>query len=478
MLAALLVSGLLCLAIGLVFGQTIHHEFLNFDDNVYVTGNPVVNQGITAGGVSAAFADHPYYHWQPLAVLSHMLDCQVYGLDAGAHHITSVALHAAAVVGLFLLLARMTGDLWPSALVAALFAVHPLRAESVAWVAERKDVLCGVCFILAIAAYVGYVRKRTWRRYLLVMAAFGLGLMAKPMLVTLPVILLLLDYWPLARWGWTPGQSIGENNANGRRLAVRDLLTEKIPLAIVAAAACVMTYKTHGPQIQSAEHYPLSLRIENALVSYVAYLGKFFYPVGLRPYYEHPGSELPAGQVLGAALLLAAITAVAVMARKRCPYLLVGWLWYGVMLLPVSQLVQLSKYGMADRYTYLPQIGIAVALVWGAAAISRSAIFQRAAAPGAEPAVRPSLQWLCGIAVVGGIGGLMWAAHREVAYWRDSQTLWTHALQVDPKNSLAHNNLGSILLAKGRFAEAEEHCESALAAQPDYLDAHKNLARR
>ena len=358
----------LLLAVAVVFGPTIRHEFVNYDDDDYVYENPQVARGFTAPGIVWAFTHFHSGNWHPLTWLSHMVDCQLYGLDhPGGHHLTNVLLHAASCLVLFVVLRQMTGDLWPSAFVASLFAIHPLHVESVAWVAERKDVLSGLFFMLTLAAYVSYARRPfSLLRYLLTTALFALGLMAKPMLVTLPFVLLLLDYWPLGRIGATSQPVSRESRLPQQSSpALRRVLLEKLPWLAMAAASCAATFLAQGTSVVVVQRLPLLTRIDNALVSYAAYLGQFFYPAGLAALYPHPQSSLPIWKIVAAVLLLLGVSLAALACRRKCPYLLVGWLWYLGMLVPVIGLVQVGSQAMADRYTYLTQIGLYIALAWG-----------------------------------------------------------------------------------------------------------------
>ena len=500
----LAVCGLLLLAVGLVFGQTAAHDFVNVDDDTGLVDNRHVSGGLTADGIGWAFTGFQSNTWVPLTWLSHMLDCELWQLRPAGHHLVNVLLHAGGTVVLFWVLARMTGSLWPSALATALFAIHPLRAESVGWVTERKDVLSGLCFALTLAAYLGYVRKRgegrgergCWLRrlsplpsplfrYLTVMVLLALGLMAKPMLVTLPLVLLLLDYWPLGRMAGRGERGEGQQR-QGDSAANRDslvslspcllvsrscsfsaLLVEKIPLLAVVAASSAVTYLAAG-EAGTVETHSLPWRAAYALVSYVVYLGRFFFPVGLTVLYPRPGVDLPeqspGWQPLGALLLLAGITAGVLAARRTRPYLAVGWLWYLATLLPVIGLVRFG-YGAqwtADRFTYLPQIGLAVALAWGAAGLLRGRLRETRRAAGA----------LCAaIAVV----ALMVLAWRQTSYWRNSGTLWTRALRCNPRNSLAHRDLGVYLAQQGRLDEAMEQYRQVLAIDPTDARTHYNI---
>ncbi len=355
------VCGFLLLATGIIYCQTLRHGFLNYDDNGYVFANPYVTSGLTGESAWWALTDGPYGEWYPLTMLSHMLDCELYGLNAGGHHLTNVLLHAATSIALFLILWRMTDDIWPSAFVAAVFAVHPQHVESVAWVAERRDVLSGLFFVLALGAWLGYVRRgRPLGGYLLAAAMFVLGLMAKPMIVTLPPLLVLLDFWPLARLGaagdtprWT---------ASVDRPGALKLVLEKLPLAALAAGVCAMTLRTHN-----AGGTPLAwpVRIGNAAVSCVTYVVQFFYPADLAACYPVQSAGPPPWQVAGAIAVLVAISAAAVIWRRQCPYVFVGWFWLLGMLSPVLGFVQVSDHSMADRYMYLPSIGLLIIAAWG-----------------------------------------------------------------------------------------------------------------
>ncbi len=400
-LIALVVCGCLLLAVIIVFEQTATHDFVNFDDPGYVSKNPQISQGLTLNGLRWVFTHSHVGNWHPLSGLSHMLDCQLYGLRPAGHHVTNVVLHAATAILLFLVLRQMSGEIWPSALAAAVFAVHPLRAESVAWIAERKDVLSGLFFMLTLGAYVAYTRRPfSFRRYLVVVGLFALGLMAKPMLITLPCVLLLLDYWPLGRLQFPGGTNESAGRGPGSHpTAARRVLLEKVPLMALAAGSAVATILAQAEAVRSVETFPLSARIANAIVSYVAYLGQFVCPVGLSVLYPHPGNGIPAAKVAGALLLLAAASTGIVLARRRCPYLLVGWLWYLGMLVPVIGLVQVGEQAMADRYTYLPQIGLCIGLAWGVARFSES---------------RRRVRWISGVAAVLVLAALMGAARRQV----------------------------------------------------------------
>ncbi|HEX4145238.1 MAG TPA: tetratricopeptide repeat protein [Pirellulales bacterium] len=429
------VSALLLLAIGLIYGQTLGHAFLNFDDNGYVFANPHVSRGLTAEGIWWAFTDGPYGEWYPLAMLSHMLDCQLFGLEPWGHHLTSVLLHAAGSIALFLVLWRMTDELWPSAFAAALFAVHPQHVESVAWIAERRDVLSGLFFMLTLGAWLRYVRSgRSVSHYALVALLFALALMSKPMVVTLPPLLLLLDFWPLARFGsatdtprWT---------ASLERPGLRELILEKLPLVALAAGDVLMTLRTHNA---GGALLPWSQRMGNAAVSAVTYVVQFFFPFDLAAYYPVPPAGWPQWKVAAAVALLALVSTAAIVGRRRCPYLFVGWFWYLGMLSPVLGLIQVSSHAMADRYMYLPGIGLYIALAWAGTRLAAD-----------SPARRRALGACAGLAIV----VLVACAMRQASTWRNDESLWTHALQVTHDNGEAEFNLSFALAQQRRLDEA------------------------
>jgi protein O-mannosyl-transferase len=463
------VCALLLLTVMIVFGQTAQFDFVNFDDDAYVYDNPHVSQGLTKDTVAWSFTAVHSNNWHPLTWLSHALDCQLYGTQhTGGHHFTNVMLHAAVAILLFLVFWQMTGNLWASAFVAALFAVHPLRAESVAWVSERKDLLSGLFFMLTLGAYLSYVRHPFSRvRYLLVAVLFVLGLMAKPMLVTLPFVLLLLDYWPLGRTsdqqGDCPNYRDNENGTvpfDGGPQTWRPLIAEKIPLIALGAVSCIITILAQGQAIAVTESLPISSRIANALVAYVTYIGQFFYPAGLAAFYPHPENGLPIWKIAGALLLLGGISAGAWIERKRFPFLLVGWLWYLVMLVPVSGLIQVGDQSMADRYTYLPGIGLCLALTWGIAQLSLA---------------WPLRRWVCGAASALVLAILAGATIVQTAYWHDSETLWNRALACTTHNAFAQYNLGVTLSERGDDGEAMKCFQEAVAIQPRAADAQNNL---
>lgn len=463
-----LASFFVCLALialtWLVFGQTLWHNFVNLDDHVYVYDNPLITRGLTVDGVINAFAHTHARNWHPLTTLSHMLDCQLFGLKAGGHHFTNVLFHTVSVVLLFLLLRQMTGAFWQSAFVAALFAVHPLHVESVAWVSERKDVLSGVFFMLTLWAYTRYVQARSMGRYLTVALFFVLGLMSKPMLVTVPCVLLLLDYWPLNRFSWDRTRLTRSARPPDRAHSVAPLFVEKIPLFALSALSCIATLLIQLYSAGAIDQLPLAWRLNNAAVTYVAYIWQMFWPARLAAFYPHPNDQLPIWQVIFAITFLISISLLAIQWRRERPYILTGWFWYVGMLVPVIGFVQAGEQGRADRYTYLPQIGLYILIVWTVAELlsrlCQSAQHRVAAV------VMPTI-----------IALLSWRAFVQTSYWENSERLWNHALAVTTDNAMAHNNLGHLLLQRGEWDRAISHFELALNIRSQNAATHYNLGR-
>ncbi len=455
--------------------------FIYYDDDRYVTGNAVLGEGFTPRGLGWALTTMHQGNWHPLTWLSHMLDVRLFGMRAGGHHLTSVVIHAAGAALLLVVLAGMTGSLPAGALAAGLFALHPLHVESVAWVAERKDVLAGFFWMLALAGYARYVRAPSWRRYPLVLVPFLLGLMAKPMVVTLPFVLLLLDWWPLGRVGTgstgtgTAGaEPVGRPGVHGAALIgstgtgtagaepVPLLLLEKLPLFLFAAASAAVTWVAQARfgTVGSLEVLGLPARLANAVVAYAVYVRKTFWPGGLAVFYPHPMGGLPWWAVWGAGLFLLGVTLAAVLTRRRAPYLAVGWFWYLGTLVPVIGLVQVGEQSMADRYTYLPLVGLFLA---AAAGLARAAAGGRGRCRFLAPA---ALAALAVLAVL---------SRRQAGFWRDSEALFSHALRVTRGNWVAYNNLGMICLGRGRYEEAADRFREAIGANDGYWIAHNNL---
>jgi len=442
----------------LVYWQVQGHAFISYDDGLYVTRNFHLQDGFSWRGISWAFRDIGTGYWHPVTWLSLMLDYRFFGLQAGGYHLTSLLIHIVNTLLLFFLFRRMTGAVWKSACVAALFALHPLNVESVAWVAERKNVLSTGLAFLTLWFYAGYVKNPAPTRYLPVFLAFALGLMAKPMLVTLPFAMLLLDYWPLGRFS-----ELGRGRTGWRALwqDFRPLLWEKIPLFFLTAFFSWATYAASHARgaLMAADKFPFPVRLANALVSYTAYIEKMFFPSSLSVFYPLPPGLQP-GQVAAAALFLAAVTALALWLVKRHPYLFVGWFWYLGTLVPVIGLVQVGSQALADRYAYLTMVGLFVLAVWGGADLISK--WPRCK----KPAVFFSLAILA---------GLSWLTWRQAGYWRNSVTLFRHAAAVTEKNYLAQDNLGLALLEEGKAAEARSHFRQALQIYPRYVSAYNNM---
>ena len=464
----LLVCVFLAVATLAVYWQVGSYEFVNYDDNYYISDNSHVQQGLTGDSIIWAFTATHIANWHPLTWLSHMLDCQLYGMNPTGHHLTNVFFHLVNTLLLFLVLKWMTGALWRSGFVAALFALHPLHVESVAWVAERKDVLSTLFWMLTMWAYLGYTKRPGVKRYLLILLFFALGLMAKPMLVTLPFVLLLLDYWPLGRI-WLGQSGIEHPVANQANIAAKKprtqifrLLLEKTPLFALAAVSSVVTFivQKSGGAVKALETYPFNIRITNAMVSYFRYISKAIWPQKLAALYPHPGQSLPMWHAALAGLLLVVISTVVIRAGRRCPYLPVGWLWYVGTLVPVIGLVQVGEQAMADRYTYVSLIGLFIIIAWGVPELVKG-WRQRRLALGVSAGVL--------------LLGLMVCTWFQARHWKDTITLFTHAVNVTANNYVAHYSLGLALGKEGKLEESMEHSYKALRIKPDYADAHNNL---
>jgi protein O-mannosyl-transferase len=448
----ILLGALLVLVTLLLYGDVVHHEFLAFDDGPYINRNIHVSTGLNRGNVIWAFTSFHEANWHPLTWISHMADCQLFGLHSGAHHLVNVALHATNVVLLFLLLQWATGAVGRSFWVAALFAVHPLNVETVAWVAQRKSLLSMFFSLVTIAAYGWYVRRPGWKKYLLVVVTFSLALMSKPMAVSLPFVLLLFDYWPLERYEDLPF----------RRKWLR-LFLEKLPLLLMSAASSAVTVAAQrsGGAVADASALPLSVRMGNALVSYVAYVGKTVWPANLSVFYPHPERSLPWSDAVASAFILVAIT-VAVLYFHRTRYLAMGWSFFLITLLPVIGVVQVGRQAMADRYAYVPCVGLFIILVWGLSDLVVAT---------AIPRVLPSWAALCLIAVSAD------ATARYLSYWQNGVTLFTRAAIVSGRPDPAiEEALADALTSAGRYDEAYQHYGETCVLRPDYAFCHYNMA--
>ena len=445
---------LLVLACIAVYGQTLSHDFLAYDDSLYITQNPDVARGLSWSGVVWSFTTNRAMYLHPLTWMSHMLDCTLYGLRPWGHHLTNLLLQSASSVLLFLVLAAMTRRLWPSALVAALFAVHPLNVESVAWIAERRGVLSTLFWTATLGAYAWHRQRPGKARYMAVAFLFLLALLSKPMVVTLPFVLLLLDYWPLNRMDSTASLAV-----MARKTA--PLAVEKIPLFLLSALISATTYlmQLTGGNLNFGEKTPFTARCADAAVVYVIYLIKAFCPSGLAAYYPQPAAR-PLWQVAGAAVLLLAVTVFCLRHFRRHPYLIVGWLWYLGTLVPVIKVVQAGPFSHADRYTYIPLIGIFIMLAWGA--IDLAAAWR---------VPKPALAAFWGVV----LALLTLCARVQAGYWHDGDTLFRHAIDVGQESSAAYNTLGESALHSGRFEEARAYLGKALEIKPDHLTTLGNL---
>ena len=488
-------EGVVCLFLALtvlaVYWQVGNHEFVNYDDKDYITENQHVQAGLTLKSIAWAFTSTHAGNWHPLTWLSHMLDCQIYGLNPCGHHFTSVFFHILNSILLFLVFKRMTGAFWKSAFVAALFALHPLHVESVAWAAERKDVLSAFFWMLTMGSYIRYVERPGTNRYLLVLLFFALGLMAKPMLITLPFVLLLLDYWPLGRFhvrkpeAAQPSEEKPQKDTKSKKRKSRkrlaknavqakkttgsdyqwslalSLLWEKIPLFVLAAASSVVTFfvQQSGGAVRSLDALPLAVRISNALISYINYIIKMILPHNLAILYPHP-KDFSIWQVAGACLLLACISFIAIRSMKRYPYFAVGWLWYLGTLVPVIGLVQVGLQSMADRYTYIPLTGIFIIIAWGISDLAAKWCYKK--------------EWLAAATAVF-LSVLMVITWFQLRHWTNSITLFKHAINVTANNSIVHNNLGVTFAVQGKVSEAIKHYTEALRIRPKDVLAHNNL---
>jgi Tfp pilus assembly protein PilF len=421
--------------IWIVFGQTLSHEFINFDDDRYVYENTQVSSGLTLDGFKWLLTHSHASLWHPLTTLSHMADCQIYGLKPGGHHFTNIVLHNIGAILLFLVFRGMTGSIWRSAFVAVIFAIHPMRVESVAWIAERKDVLSGVFFMLTLGAYLLYTRRPSIGRYVTMSIFLACGLMSKATFVAVPLVLLLLDSWPLQRVKDFPDW--------------RRMIVEKIPLFVLSVAAAAATMFAQTVTMASLEQLPLLPRLKNAAVSVMVYLRQMFWPTDLAVFYPHPHDQLNILVVAMAAMLIVSITIIAILVHQKYPYVFVGWFWYLVLLVPVLGIVQAGLQARADRFTYLPHIGITMLVTWGCADLTQRWRNRQIILVSAATLV---------------IAASMVLSYKQTTYWRDSISLWEHALTVTPDNQTAHTNLAAALWTKGRIAESHQHARAAAIA--------------
>jgi protein O-mannosyl-transferase len=464
----------LAAAVAAFYCPVVRNDFIRYDDGQYIFDNPHVNQGLKWDTIAWAFTTYEQANWHPLTWISHAFDCQLFGLNPVWHHVVNMLLHAINAVLLFLLLQYATGFRWRSLMVAALFALHPINVESVAWAAERKNVLSIMFFLLAVWAYVWYARSPGLRRYAWVVGLYALALMAKPQVITFPFLLWLLDYWPLGRIEdlWTvlaptsQEQSL-QKSAGSRRSAGMQLLWEKVPLLALSAVSAVVTVEAQsaGGALRDLAHYSLLLRMENAVVAYVRYLGKLFWPAKLVPMYPYPLRLYPAYQVTAALLLLLVITVLVVRARGQ-RYLAVGWFWFLGSLVPMVGLVQVGEQAMADRYAYLPFIGLFMMIVWGVADWAAGVGRKRQRIP-ARWLAAPALCWLL---VLGALTA------RQVTTWHDTEGFWSRTLALTKGNYVAHENLANLLHEQGKDEEAIQHVRAVLQIRPQHVVGNLLLA--
>ena len=432
------------------------HPFAGYDDYDYVAANSHIQAGLTLSTIAWAFTSTDFANWHPLAWLSHALDAQLFGPYAGGHHVVSVLIHALDAALLFLLFTWLTGRMGPSLLAAALFALHPFNVESVAWISERKNVLSTFFFLAAIGAYAWYAKKPDWRRYATVAALFAMGLMSKPMVITLPCVLLLLDYWPLGRIRGSEPGVLGL-----RQATVSRLLVEKLPLLLLSALSAVITIKAQisGYAMRPLSQFPFAVRIENAGVAYAMYLWKMLWPEGLAPLYPHPGDSLRVWQVAVSALVLVSISVLVFIWRSK-RYLVTGWLWFLGTLVPVIGLVQVGDAAMADRYAYVPLIGIFVMIAWGVVDLA--------------DAKELTMAWRV-VPALCVLVALTFATENQLSYWSNDYDLWAHTLAVTGPNFGANNNLGTTLIGLKRPEEAQAHFHAAAEINPRDPVSHLNI---
>ncbi|MBM4305647.1 MAG: tetratricopeptide repeat protein [Deltaproteobacteria bacterium] len=429
-----------------------HNDFINLDDNLYITDNPYIKKGWTTDNLLWAFTNAHACHWHPMTWLSHMLDVELFGLHPGGHHMVSLIFHVVNSLLLFFLFQKMTGEVWKCALIAGLFALHPLRVESIAWAAERKDVLSVFFFFLTIYTYLHYIEKIKFRRYLLTLLSFAMALMSKPMVVTLPFVLLLLDYWPLGRF---------QSKKKERWHPMIQLTIEKIPFFLFTFVMSIFTVVNHlqGGAVTPFDKLPFSIRIGNAFISYIRYIWKMLCPNELAVFYPHP-IHLPLWEVIGAILLIIFITIVVIAFRREHPYLAIGWFWYLGTLIPVIGLVQAGTQAMADRFTYIPMVGLFLMISFGIPNIFMRRGFTRIIL------IPSGIFIFLILAILSAI---------QVGRWQNSVTLFTHTLNVTSNNYLIHNNLGVTLMRQGKYPEALFHLKKAMEIKPNYADAYHNL---
>ncbi len=438
-----------------------HNNFVHYDDNTYITENPNVTGGITQDSVIWAFTKLYMANWHPLTWLSHMLDCEIYGLNPVGHHVTSVLIHTASSLLLFWTMRKMTGAIWTSAFVAAVFALHPLHVESVAWAAERKDTLSGLFWMLTMFAYARYAERPNFTRYSLVLLVFTLGLMSKPMVITLPFVLLLLDWWPLDRLARFKNKATAAT-ARFQKATILRLLIEKVPMLVLTALSGVITIiaQHSGGAVATLEHISLDCRIANAFISYISYIGKTLWPSGLAVPYPNPHKSISDTVSLICISLFVLMTVISVYAGRRRKYIVVGWLWYVGTLVPVLGLIQVGEQGMADRYMYVPMLGLLIIIAWFVKDVVSK---------------RPHWKVIAAVLAVAALSSMAALTRTQVRYWQNDLTLFEHALKITKNNTIAENNYGCAFLAEKRLNEAVLHFNNSLLLNPLYTNARNNL---
>ncbi|MGV7221343.1 MAG: tetratricopeptide repeat protein [Nitrospinales bacterium] len=462
-----LIYFVLTITIFVIYWQTLNHDFTNYDDDLYVTANQHIQDGFTLKSITWAFTSTYASNWHPLTSLSHMLDFRLYDLDPGGHHLTNMLFHVINALLLFTILSKMTGALWQSGFVAVMFAVHPLNVESVAWISERKNLLSSFFWLLTMWAYLRYTTKATIGKYLIALVLFTLGLMAKPMLVTLPFVLLMLDFWPLKRLRTSnKNEGLEEKNKLTQTKDLSHLILEKIPFLVITIASCIVTFSAQkgGGGLQSTEIFPFKARLINALVSYIEYLEKIIWPKSLVVLYPHPGSTLAIWKGVVCAIALIIVSTIAIKMIKKAPYFAVGWFWYLGTMIPVIGIIQVGVQSMADRYAYIPLIGIFIAVGWGLPELLQRYRWKKIALTLAMGIIIPALTF---------------TAWTQAGHWKDSITLFKHNVNNVytelPGLTYAHLNLGHALGELNKVDESIIHFKEAIRLNPKHVEAYNNL---
>jgi Flp pilus assembly protein TadD len=459
----LLISAALVITTLIAYEPIRQNGFVTYDDYSYIVNNPQVTSGLTLESLGKAFTKPHFFMWHPLTTISHIVDCQFFGLNPLGHHSVSILIHIANALLLFLILRNITGTTWASAFIAAVFALHPIQVESVAWAAERKTVLSGLFWLLTMATYIHYARQPRLGRYLLVLLVFGLCIMTKPVVVTLPLVLLLLDYWPLERVRWGQKDKTAVKTTSNQKSAGW-LVAEKIPLIAMSVLLSVMTYiaQQHGGIVPTLEKMPLDYRVANMFLSYARYIGKMLWPSGLAVCYPYPRAVLSDAPVVICVILFIVLTVLSIYIGRRKRYVAVGWLWYIGTLVPVIGLVQSGAQAMANRYMYIPMLGLLIIIGWAV----KDFIVNR-------PRIRIAATVIGVIVLL----SLLILTRMQVKHWQNTLALFDYTLKVTEDNVLAENSYGCALFEEGRVDEAERHLRNAVQISPVFADARNNLAK-